>query len=114
VNGTSWWEIDRQTNNQDFRHLNTTTFALWKSGQFRFIRLTQTDVDHVGGHYLYVRAAEFFGSLAWADENHDGYNDLDHLDHFDDLDGVEVQNDPEDSRNLDVLGLSDLFRTPFE
>jgi hypothetical protein len=44
LDGNSWMEIDRQTDNLDFKNWwNTVSFAVSKPVEFRFIRLTQTD-----------------------------------------------------------------------
>jgi hypothetical protein len=69
LDGISWTEIDRQTNNQvfnqDFRACwNTVSFAVSKPAGFRFIRLTQTDKNHAGKDLLVLDAVEFFGTLS--------------------------------------------------
>jgi hypothetical protein len=73
LDGKRWTEIDRQTNNQDFKELrNTASFAVSKSAECRFIRLTQTDKRHdklvdkrrCNDDYLVLRAVEFFGTLS--------------------------------------------------
>jgi hypothetical protein len=70
LDGESWTEIDRQTNNQDF------SFAVSNPAGCRFIRLTQTDGPHWkvrhGDDELDLRpvdfllfyAVEFFGTLS--------------------------------------------------
>jgi hypothetical protein len=63
LNGRSWTEIDRQTNNQDFCDWNTASFAVSKPAEFRFIQLTQIDRRQCGDHYLALGAVEFFGTL---------------------------------------------------
>jgi E3 ubiquitin-protein ligase HECTD1 len=64
LDGSSWTEIDRQTDNQDFKdHANTASFAVSNPSDFRFIRLTQTDKNHMGADDLYLVAVEFFGIL---------------------------------------------------
>jgi hypothetical protein len=68
LDGKSWTEIDRQTNNQDFkdRHLiPTASFAVSNPAECRFIRLTQTgeNPEHKND-YLYLSAVEFFGTLS--------------------------------------------------
>jgi hypothetical protein len=84
---TNWTEIDRKTNNENFKSLDShTTFTsdfgeyLWKTASFavsnwaecRFIRLTQTGKSHFFTtqgftHYeddqLAILAFEFFGTL---------------------------------------------------
>jgi hypothetical protein len=65
LDGRSWTEIDRQTDNQDFKYgANTASFAVSTPAEFRFIRLTQTDKSHYGDDYLALRAVEFFGTLS--------------------------------------------------
>jgi hypothetical protein len=62
LDGESWTEIDRQTNNQFFTHWNTAPFAVSNPAECRFIRLTQTDKRHY--NELLLRAVEFFGTLS--------------------------------------------------
>jgi hypothetical protein len=65
LDGKSWAEIDRQTNNQDFqRDWNTVSFAISHPAECRFIRLTQTGKHHCHGDALFLRAVEFFGTLS--------------------------------------------------
>jgi hypothetical protein len=64
LDGTSWTEIDRQTDNQDFADWNRASFAVLNQAEFRFIRLTQTDKTHRGQDYLSLGAVEFFGTLS--------------------------------------------------
>jgi hypothetical protein len=65
LDGRSWTEIDRQTDNQDFEDgWNTASFTVSKPAEFRFIRLTQTDKNHVGDNCLVLFAVEFFGTLS--------------------------------------------------
>jgi hypothetical protein len=64
LDGSTWTEIDRQTDNQDFPGWNTVSFAVSKPAEFRFIRLTQTGTRHCGDDYLVLRAVEFFGTLS--------------------------------------------------
>jgi hypothetical protein len=64
LDGRSWTEIDRQTDNQDFNHTHTGSFAVSNPVEFRFIRLTQTDTDHNGRDTLTLCVAEFFGTLS--------------------------------------------------
>jgi hypothetical protein len=65
LDGSSWTEIGRQTNNQDFTDVlgNSASFAV-STAEFRFIRLTQTDKNHNGRDYLILYAVEFFGTLS--------------------------------------------------
>jgi hypothetical protein len=64
VDGRNWTEIARQTNNHDFNPWNTASFAVSTPAEFRFVRLTQTDKNHEGGHELVLDAVEFFGTLS--------------------------------------------------
>jgi hypothetical protein len=65
LDGKSWETIDRQTDNQDFRHgWKTASFATSNPMECRFIHLTQTDRRHCGDDDLPVRAVEFFGTLS--------------------------------------------------
>jgi hypothetical protein len=53
LTGWRWMEIDRQTNNEDFKKgYNTPSFTVPAWPDFRFIRLTQTGERHVGGNFL--------------------------------------------------------------
>jgi hypothetical protein len=65
LDGEAWTEIDRKTNNVDFKANNwaTASFAISKSAECRFIRLTQTGKNHGGNDYLAIQAFEFFGTL---------------------------------------------------
>jgi hypothetical protein len=71
MDGVSWWEIDRQTDNQVFA-MNPTdefngddpSFAVSNPAECRCIRLTQTDKGHDGDDFLTLGAVEFFGTLA--------------------------------------------------
>jgi hypothetical protein len=66
LDGTSWTEIDRQTDNSDFRdwYQNTASFAVSNPAEFRFIRLTQADKNNRYNDVLALRAVEFFGTLS--------------------------------------------------
>jgi hypothetical protein len=66
LDGSAWTEIDRQTNNQDFKNWwNTASFAVSKPAEFRFIRLTQTDKrPFYDDDVLSLCAVEFFGTLS--------------------------------------------------
>jgi hypothetical protein len=65
LDGEAWTEIDRKTDNQDFNvyRWETASFAVSKSAEGRFIRLTQTDQSHLGFDVLDIKAFEFFGTL---------------------------------------------------
>jgi hypothetical protein len=64
VNGRYWTEIDRQSDNQDFKAgWGVASFDFQKEADFRFIRLTQAGKRHVGNHCLVLRGVEFFGAL---------------------------------------------------
>jgi hypothetical protein len=67
LDGESWTEIDQQTNNQDFKDgTATASFAVSKTGECRFIRLTETGKTHppFPGDSLLLCAVEFFGTLS--------------------------------------------------
>jgi uncharacterized coiled-coil protein SlyX len=65
LDGEAWTEIDWKTDNEDFRALggNTASFAVSKSAECRFIRLTQTGKDHDRNDFLRIMAFEVFGTL---------------------------------------------------
>jgi hypothetical protein len=64
LDGKSWTEIDRRTDNQVFKaDWTTASFAVSCSAECRFVRLTQTDARRNGDDYLDLRAVEFFGTL---------------------------------------------------
>jgi hypothetical protein len=65
LDGEGWTEIDRKTNNQDFKaHAwETASFAVSKSAECRFIRLTQTGKRHYPDDCLSISAFELFGTL---------------------------------------------------
>jgi hypothetical protein len=81
LDGKSWTEIDRQTNNQDFDYAGetctddcagsasctddweTASFAVSNPSECRFIRLTQTGKRYYDDHLL-LNAVEFFGTLS--------------------------------------------------
>jgi hypothetical protein len=64
LDGENWTEIDRRTDNNDFRAvLNRASFAVEDSAECRFIRLTQTGKNHFGNEFLLIWAFEFFGTL---------------------------------------------------
>jgi hypothetical protein len=69
LDGESWTEIDRKTNNQDFRHDVTVSFTVSrglfsKPPKCRFIRLAETGKNHQNDDYLCMQAVEFFGTLS--------------------------------------------------
>jgi hypothetical protein len=64
LDGENWTEIDRKTNNQDFKNMNTVSFSVSKPVESRFIRLTQTGKRHCGDDILDLYAVEFFGTLS--------------------------------------------------
>jgi hypothetical protein len=77
LDGEAWTEIDRKTDNEDFKSYNWKTASFAVSAECRFIRLTQTGKNHDGcdhflrdsgkGHggydTLIIYAIEFFGTL---------------------------------------------------
>jgi hypothetical protein len=63
VDGESWTEIDRKTNNRDFKSWNSAPFTVSTPAECRFIRLTQTDKNRNGDHILWLSRVEFFGIL---------------------------------------------------
>jgi hypothetical protein len=64
LDGKAWTVIDRKTDNNDFSaDQGTASFAVSKSVECRFIRLTQTGKDHRGDDILVIWAFEFFGTL---------------------------------------------------
>jgi hypothetical protein len=66
VDGENWTEIDRRTDNGDFKGVRvaTASFAASTVSDARFIRLTQTDKGHDGQDCLGLEAVEFFGTLS--------------------------------------------------
>jgi hypothetical protein len=65
LDGEAWTEIDLKTGNVDFNSYGwaTASFALSKSAECRFIRLTQTGKNHDGRDDLVIEAFEIFGTL---------------------------------------------------
>jgi hypothetical protein len=66
LDGEAWTEIDRKTDNQDFKKVSwtmTASFAVSNSAECRFIRLTQTGERHCADHLLRIEAVEVFGTL---------------------------------------------------
>jgi hypothetical protein len=66
VDGESWTEIDRRTDNEDFATgANTISFTVANPVDSRFIRLTQTDKSHDLKDCLGIlHLVEFFGTLS--------------------------------------------------
>jgi hypothetical protein len=62
LDGMIWTQIDRKKNNE-FEGKGTASYAVLKSIECRFIRLTQTAQNHDGEDYLAIWAFEFFGTL---------------------------------------------------
>jgi hypothetical protein len=68
LDGNSWTELSRQTDNDKFREgWKTASFAAPDAPESRFIRLTQTDKNYISARntpaLLLLRAVEFFGTL---------------------------------------------------
>jgi hypothetical protein len=64
LDGENWTEIDRRTDNTDLKANDyIVSFAMSKSTECRFIRLTQTGETHGGSDWLVIIAVEFFGVL---------------------------------------------------
>jgi hypothetical protein len=64
LDGEAWTEIDRKTDNEDFKGgTETASFAVSNSDECRFIQLTQTGKTHIGYDDLAIRAFELFGTL---------------------------------------------------
>jgi hypothetical protein len=60
----NWTEIDRKTDNHAFQYgWGMASFAVAKSAECRFVRLTQTGKNHIGDDCLYIRSFELFGTL---------------------------------------------------
>jgi hypothetical protein len=59
----NWTEMDRTTNNEDFKDWVMASFAVSKSAECRFIRLTQTSKNDCGDDCLIIQAFEFFRTL---------------------------------------------------
>jgi uncharacterized coiled-coil protein SlyX len=60
----NWTEIHRKTDDRDFNgHWMTKSFAVSKSVECRFVRLTQAGKTHERNDYLHIQAFEFFGTL---------------------------------------------------
>jgi hypothetical protein len=66
LDGSSWTEIDRQTETLTFKYSRDwapASFAVSNASESRFIRLTQVGKDHYGSYSLGLAAVEFFGTL---------------------------------------------------
>jgi hypothetical protein len=65
MDGTSWKEIDRKTNNQYLcqDRWEKASLTVSKPGACRFLRLTLTSKTHADNDYLILRTVEFFGTL---------------------------------------------------
>jgi hypothetical protein len=63
LDGEAWTEIDRKTDNEDFKLWGMASFVVSKSAECRFIRLTQTGKNHIREDDLLIRAFEVFGTL---------------------------------------------------
>jgi hypothetical protein len=64
LDGEAWTKIDRKTDNVDFKAwLGPASFAVSKSAECRFIRLTQTGKNHSWNDDLSILAFEVFGTL---------------------------------------------------
>jgi hypothetical protein len=67
VDGSSWTQIDRQTDSRYFTSWGATSFSVSATSDFRLIRLTQTGLNHsgcTGPDQLCLGAVEFFGTLS--------------------------------------------------
>jgi hypothetical protein len=71
LDAENWWEIDRKANSQVFKvgfseaaSWRTVSFAVSKSAECRFIRLTPTDKNTWGTNELCLMAVEFFETLS--------------------------------------------------
>jgi hypothetical protein len=64
LDGQNWTEIDGQSNDQVFPYLTTVSFTVSNPMECRFIRLTQTDKNHLGDGELRLTSVEFFGALS--------------------------------------------------
>jgi hypothetical protein len=64
LDGVAWTEIDRKTDKDDFKSgWGEASFAVSKSAECRFIRLSEIGKNHSGNDSLRIRAFEFFGTL---------------------------------------------------
>jgi hypothetical protein len=64
LDGDAWTEIDRKTDNRDLKGSPwRASFAVCRSAECRFIRLTQTGKNHKGHDNLGMYTFEVFGTL---------------------------------------------------
>jgi hypothetical protein len=66
LDGMRWTEMDRKTDNQNFKGVlgpDTASFTIPVPVECRFIRLIQTAKNHSGYNSLILSAVEFFGTL---------------------------------------------------
>jgi hypothetical protein len=65
LDGKTWAEIDRKRKNMDlWEDLDSAaSFAVAKSTECRFVRLTQTGKNDGANDHLIISAVEFFGTL---------------------------------------------------
>jgi hypothetical protein len=66
LDGANWTELDRQTDNEDFKtDISTASFSISTVVEVRLIRFTQTDKNHDGTDFLgELELVEFFGTLS--------------------------------------------------
>jgi hypothetical protein len=65
VDGDEWTELDRQTDSEAFaRGLQTSSFAIAKPIECRYLRLLQTDANQYKGNCLRLSAVEFLGTFS--------------------------------------------------
>jgi hypothetical protein len=62
ADGVNWVEIDRKTNT-DFFEAGIASFAVSRSAECRFIRLTQTGKNQEGYDILVLQLFEVFGTI---------------------------------------------------
>jgi hypothetical protein len=63
LDGEAWTELDRKTNSTDLYGGRLASFAISNSVECRFIRLTQTNMNHARRNSLDISTFEFFGTL---------------------------------------------------
>jgi hypothetical protein len=64
MNGSTWTELDRHTNDQTTNSNHQIgTFSISNNSECQFVRLRQTGVNARGDHYLALSAMEIFGDL---------------------------------------------------
>jgi hypothetical protein len=65
LDGESWTEIHRRANKTGFDgERNPASYAVLKTGDCRYIRLTQTDTNTQDNQPLFLYAVDFFGTLS--------------------------------------------------